>query len=213
MADLTLLCVSKLGDHARPFIEHFDEAAQELDATFVLAVDRAGAPGWTLDLHTDQFLWVRSDGYIESVLDDVIAECPDGYILRMDDDERISPPMQRWLAAGAYRQHDHWAFPRMHLWPDAKHYIVNDPLYPDLQTRLSVKAKAGGRRRIHVGSPFGTGTVAPVEIEHHKFLVRERAERERLVETYDRVLPGAGEHFKVFSVPEQFAGIVVESVS
>src|SRR5690606_10758983 len=83
-------------------------------------------------------------------------------------------------------------------------YIVNPPLWPDLQTRLSVKAKSGGRTRVHAGSPFGTGTVAPCVLEHHKFLVRPRGEREALVERYERIERGAGLGYSMFSVPEPY---------
>lgn len=204
MSDLTILCVSRFGAHARPFIEHLADVANTIDAGFVLAADDV-LPPWGSGLFRHA-IPVESRGYIESVLDVAVAACPDGYVLRMDDDERISDGMLEWLDACRYHAADHWAFPRMHLWPDERHYITNRPLWPDLQTRLSVKAKAGGRPVIHQGSPHGTGRVAEeIVIEHHKFLVRDRAERERLLEHYERLQPGAGANFAPFSVPERFA--------
>jgi hypothetical protein len=203
MSDLTILCVTKFGFHAGGFIRRLGETASALGAGFVLGAD-APLPSWLADDWT--IVPLESAGYIESVLDEALAACPDGYVLRMDDDEQISPAMLAWLAAGAYLEAEHWTFPRMHLWPDREHYILNPPLWPDLQTRLSVKAMAGNRHQIHEGSPYGTGNVAAVAIEHHKFLVRPLAEREQLLEHYETLQPGAGgDQFGLFSVPERYA--------
>lgn len=207
MTDLSILCVTKLGRHAEPFLRDMERLAVDLDAEFVLGLDGADperlSPPRRFTSAARQ-VCVQSAGYIESVLDSMVAECSGEYVLRLDDDEAVSMRMGAWLADRKYRESDHWAFPRMHMWPDEQHYITNPPLWKDLQTRLSVKAKAGGRLKIHDGSPYGTGTVADVAIEHHKFLVRDRDEREKLLEGYKRLLPGAGA-WAAFSVPEQFA--------
>lgn len=203
MSDLTILCVSQFGEHAESFVRHFAETADAVDARLVVGAD-AAPPAW-LDEIACECIGLRSEGFIESVLDEAIAACDDGYVLRMDDDEKISRPMVRWLADGGYRDADHWAFPRLHLWPDERHYVTNAPLWPDLQTRLSVKAKAGGRTRIHQGSPHGTGRIADCPIEHWKFIVRDREERERLVAHYEGLQSGAGERFSPFSLPELFS--------
>ena len=201
MSDLTFLCVTENAPHARRFIEGQMADAKMLGARFRLVTDRLDhREPW---MPQDTVL-ARSAGYLESVLDLAVASCPPGYVLRLDDDERATPDMLGWLAPGNYREHDHWAFPRLNLWPDSHHYITNPPLYPDLQTRLSVREKSGGRRGVHDGSPHGTGALAPVAIEHHKFLVRTRRERERLLDRYDRVRPGAGSRYAMFSVPELY---------
>lgn len=202
---LTIVCVTENRPHARPFVESMATCADGLGARFALAVD--GDPeDWMFDLAD---VWrVNSKGYLESVLDEVIGSCLDGYILRLDDDERIGPEMFCWLSEQRYLEADHWAFPRMNLFPDADHFIENPPLYPDLQTRLSVKRLAGGRDRIHAGSPNGTGMVAPVAIEHHKFLVRSREEREMLVERYEQLQPGAGYQYVMFSLPENYREVL-----
>jgi hypothetical protein len=147
---------------------------------------------------------LRSEGYVESVLDEAVEACPEGHILRLDDDETVSDEMRAWLKASEWQASDHWAFPRMNLWPDETSYIASDPLWPDLQTRLSSKEKSGSRPVVHQGSPFGTGQVAPVALLHHKFLVRGREERERMVESYEQVQPGAGRGWLPFSVPERY---------
>lgn len=207
--DLTILCVSRFGDHAERFIREMDMLASDLDARFVLGADvgllgPVAVPRWVEGGALSHLIFLTSGGYIESVLDDVIAKCDEGYILRLDDDETVSDSMREWIAAGEYRAADHWAFPRMHLWPDEQHYLTNPPLYPDLQTRLSVKSKSGGRTRVHQGSPHGTGRIVHVPILHHKFLARPLAEREALLEQYENIAPGAGSMFEAFSVPERF---------
>lgn len=193
MSDLTVLCVTKGEPYAQPFLARLAQDAALIDAKLRVETDGAG---------------VRSDGYIESVLDEAVGLCDDGYILRIDDDETITVGMLEWLRAGYYRDADHWAFPRRNLWPDAQHFITNPPLWPDLQTRLSVKAKASGRAAVHAGSPFGTGRIAPDRcvIDHHKFLERDRDEREQLVRSYEAIQPGAGSEFVMFSLPELYEG-------
>lgn len=140
---------------------------------------------------------------MERVQDDAVAWCPDGYILLMADDERITESMVEWLASGQFREADNWCFPRAHLWGAERKVIMDAPLWPDLQTRLAVKAKSGGRSRVHEGSPFGSGRVAPVAFEHHKFLVRSVEERQRLLDEYAEMWPAAAnDHYRAFSLPE-----------
>jgi hypothetical protein len=189
--DLTILCVSAGAAYGEPFIDDMREVAADLNCRFVL-YDGSEAR------------------VIEDVLDEAVALCAEGWILRLDDDERVSPEMYRWLLASSWHEADHWAFPRLNLWPDDDHYIRSDPLFPDLQTRLSTKAKSGGRTEIHQGSPFGTGRLAPCAIEHHKFLVRSEEERRALVLHYDAVRDGAGRGFADFSVPEDFPLSIAE---
>lgn len=197
--DLTVLCVTRGEGYALPFLEDMQELAEDIGATLVVAAD-----GNTAFNHLEGLnpIRVHSHGYIESVLDEALDHVATEYVLRLDDDERVSYGMYVWLLENHYRDADHWAFPRAHLWPDASRYVTSSPLWPDLQTRLSVKAKAGGRRVVHAGSPYGTGRVAPCVIEHHKFLVRPIEERRRLVERYEQIQTGAGREFLPFSMPE-----------
>ncbi len=182
MIPLSILCVTEHGDHSPPFIADMAEIAEQLEAAFIL-YDGRGV------------------GCIENVLDQAVATCPDGMILRLDDDERCSPEMRDWLEDCAWLEDNHWAFPRLNLYPNEHSYISSVNLYPDLQTRLSVKWKSGGRQQIHAGSPFGTGRVAPCAIEHHKFLVRSLEERRAILSGYEAA--GADTyHFRPFSTPE-----------
>ena len=190
MTQLTILTCTKYAPHSGRFLQAFDELAVKLDADMV-EYDGRGFRA------------------IEDCLEDAVNECDDGsYILRLDDDELPSPEMVLWLENRLYETHDHWCFPRKHLWLDEDHYIPDFPLYPDLQTRLSIKAKSGGRHKLHDGSPFGSGEIAPCDIEHHKFLVRSTEERQLLLAEYRRINPAA-DMWAVFSVPECFPGFRV----
>lgn len=195
---LSILYITKCEPHAKEFIEDGIRLAHILGAEIVLACDADSAP-WMFD---NTFL-VKSDGYLESVLDEAVSHCNGDYILRLDDDELASPAMIEWLRSDKYKESDSWQFPRMHLYSDRDHYITNPPLWTDPQTRLSIKEKSGSRTEIHVGSPW-PGKTAPVAIEHHKFLVKLYAERQEIAKNYERIRPGAGlsDTFKPFSLPE-----------
>lgn len=211
---LSVLCVSKLEDCSLRFIRAMDSLAHVLDAQFVLMTDGCAAFNKASELDIEALIEkVDSKGYIESVLDDGVRVCSGDYILRLDDDECASPAMVYWLKSGCWTEHDHWEFPRMHLWSDG--VILAPQLFPDHQTRLSVKEKSGGRHGVHAGSPFGGGETAPVCIEHHKFVVKNSQMRLAIAENYDRYCPGYGTgNMKPFSLPEDaYTGQEVEIVS
>jgi hypothetical protein len=200
-----LLCVTKAEPHAERFIQAMEDAAFLIGAGMVLCFDGL--------VSVETAPWVRrhqvaSDGTIESILDEAIRYCQAEFVLRLDDDERMTPGMVDWLRTGDWASNDLWAFPRLNLWGDERHFIKADPLWPDLQTRLSTREKAGGRLGIHDGSPFGPGRIADVEIEHHKFLVRDRAARLEIAQRYEAVRPnaGLGPSYLPFGIPEDFYG-------
>lgn len=202
MSDLSILCVTRAEPHALSFLRAMRSVAFATGAELVVAADGVDA---TLVLQSEfggRVVTVKSKGYIESVLDEAVGACATDYVLRLDDDEKCSPAMVKWIAAGSYRVADHWKFPRANLWPTADQVAMTPHLWPDVQTRLSVRAKAGGRGVIHAGSPFGGGTEAPCVIEHHKFLVKTLEERRAIVRRYDAIQRGAGSHFLPFSCPE-----------
>lgn len=205
---LSVLCVTQAEPHSLPFLQAFSELAKVCKGEFVLAADGRAAVETLLDapFPANVFL-VESAGYLESVLDRAVAFCRGDYVLRLDDDELPHASMVGWLADEAYRIESNWKFARAHLWDDSETALMNAPLWPDHQTRLSLKPLAGGRRHIHAGSPFGGGALAPVLIEHHKFLVKPRAMRQAIADTYDRAMPGAGTGgFLPFNLPEAVYG-------
>lgn len=203
---LSILCVTQGQPYALPFLDKMcDLAGQLMSAEVVIGVDDHANSEFGVMIDVNRpvtFRAVRSRGFIESVLDEMVAECKGEFILRLDDDECCSPAMIEWLTRGDYLAHDHWCFPRAHMWPDPDHVLIAPQLYPDYQTRLSIKQKSGGRPFIHSMSPFGMGEPAPVYIEHHKFLVRSRAERE---ETARRWHSGG---MTAFSLPEDVLQVV-----
>ena len=199
---LSILCVTRAEPHAIRFLREMTALGAQINAEVVFAADGAEAMRALWDEINWRVYAVKSRGYIESVLDEAVGFCRGDYILRLDDDERCSPAMVRWLEARSYVAADHWKFPRANLWPTAEHVALTPQLWPDHQTRLSVRAKAGGRSTIHAGSPFGGGEEAPCVIEHHKFLVKPLEERRAIVARYDRIAANMGTAFLAFSCPE-----------
>lgn len=216
--ELSILCVTKAESCILPLLHRLESSAIDLSAEFVLVADgeqahydltHGGFGG--LDKGSNIPI-VYSKGYIESILDEAISYCNGQYILRIDDDESISPSMFNWLLNGYYVLHDHWKFARAHLWQDEQHYITSLPLWQDHQTRLSIKSKSGSRYGIHAGSPYGGGTLAPAPIYHHKFLVKSREERQAIVDRYESLQSGAGSNFIVFSLPETLGDLDIKLI-
>jgi hypothetical protein len=204
--ELTILVVTQAEPCVMPLLWQLKAAAVYLEAEFVAAADGEAARDALLPLAREpaQLGLVRSQGYLESVLDAALGFCRGRYVLRLDDDEALPGDALRWLRSGAFRAAPSWKFPRVHLWQDSSHALATPHLWPDFQTRLSLRAQAGGRQAIHAGSPFGGGAEAPCVIEHHKFLVRSLEARRAIVRRYDGVQPGAGSSFRAFSCPEDF---------
>jgi len=206
--DLSILCVTRGEPCVASLLVGLADATHSLGAQLVIAYDHPGATDVRMSLlnmeSPDVIIPVHSAGYIESVHDEAVAATSRGYVLRIDDDESISPAMLEWLSAGAYREYKHWKFPRAHLvrgLPDS--YYACGPLWTDHQTRLSTREMAGGRNSIHCGSPFGGGRLAPVVLIHHKFVVKTLKQRHEIVARYNSVQQGAGDNFRAFSIPEE----------
>ncbi len=195
MARLSILCATQAAPAIRPLLADMWHLAGQLGAEFTLLADGQMAQHELKDYPVN-LVPVKSRGYLESVLDYGVSCCSGEFILRLDDDEKCSPAMEEWLRRREYMSHDHWKFPRMHLWGDTQSVLMAPQLFPDHQTRLSVAKKAGGRLTPHAMSPFGGGELAPVAIEHHKFLVRSRYEREATAAKWH-----LGD-MRVFSLPE-----------
>lgn len=191
---LSILCVSDMKPRALPFIEELRAVADELGAEFVLVRDG-------VDVH--------SQGYLESVLEEAIARTHGDYILRVDDDEKISPAMKRWLATKEYEMHQHWSFSRVHFWRDPHTVILAKYYFPDIQTRLSTRAMSGGRNEIHAGSPWGAGRIAPVALEHWVYLVKTYEERIETAKKYMSIKFGAdGGAVRASAIEDELTGDV-----
>ena len=204
---LSILTVTKAEPYAGYFLKQMQQLAIAANAEFVIAGDGTEAINKLKHLgfgDEDVLVSVKSAGFIESVLEATVRCCSGKYILRIDDDECVSPEMFRWIVNQDFTEADHWKFARAHLWHRADLYITNPPLWPDHQTRLSVKKKSGGRSSIHAGSPHGGGKLAPVTLEHWKFLVKSREERRAIANNYDSHGMGLGTHGMLpFNIPEE----------
>lgn len=195
---LSIMCITKDEPHARLFLDAMSGLAALLDAEFVVGLDSDRLRC----IRGARIINVRSDGYLESIHDRILSYCKGDYVLRLDDDEWPSIEMLKWLGRKEYEASPLWSFPRVHLWGGSNTMILNRPLWPDIQTRCGQKWCMGGRDKIHGPSPHGPGASAPCAIEHHKFLVRPKADRAAILQAYDSVRPGCGEDFKAFSLPE-----------
>lgn len=203
MNGLSILIITNGQDHAAPFLREARKAATLLRAELVIVGD--GKAGYFMaQNYADVACVMYSAGYLESVYNAAVQKCGRDYVLRLDDDETISPALMAWLSEEKYLSGDLWTFPRCNLWGDRDHFITNSPLWPDIQTRLGKKGLMGGRYHIHEGSAHGTGQIAPCAILHHKFIVKSRPERERIAAKYDSVRPGAGtgQTYAPFGLPE-----------
>lgn len=170
--DLSILCVTTGTPRAQPFFEHFREVAAENNAELVILEDGKD---------------IQSKGYIESCLDEAISRTSREYVLRLDDDEQCSLAMRDWLARGLYRERSNWHFPRVHLWHNPWTVLLDEGYFPDVQTRLAVRERAGRPPELHAASRW-PGWFAPVCIEHWTFLVKSYAERLELAEQYLRIM-------------------------
>lgn len=213
MSDLSIVCVTRALPYARPFLEDLAKFAEVLEAQLVFGVHGGDETTTRIDS-----LWARCEKvhvqgeFLEQMLDPVIDACRTSYILRVDDDERCSAPLQKWLLEGRYRRRENWHFPRVHLWPDVNHAIATWPFYPDFQCRLSTKEKAKRPAVLHA-APTHASYSAGVPIEHHCFLAKSYEER-RLIELKYRTLttgtyPPEGVRYPVF--PEDAADVQVRS--
>lgn len=203
MPQLTILTVTRAEQYSKTFLYRFMLMARAIGAECMIALDGPGANGRLQamkilnpsieEYHVD-FVRVDSAGFIESVLDQAVDACHGRYVLRLDDDEAPSLAMFDWLLNRQYLDQPHWCFPRGHRYNAG--LLMTPHLWPDVQTRLSLKEMSGGRHTLHAPSPFGAGTEAPVMIHHHKFMARTRKERE---ETSRRWHSG---NMLAFSLPE-----------
>lgn len=202
MSKLTICCVTKFEEVCVPFIREMSDWCFNNEAEFVLGIDASTKEKSIYLPYWSRFVYVNSNGSIESVLDSVIEKCTGDYILRLDDDETMSTELSDWLKAGEFSD-EIYSFHRYNLWGDTNHHLPQ--LYPDTQIRLATKAKSFGRNVIHNISPYGFGKTLNKPILHHKFIIRSYEDRKKIANTYESICPGAGsgEYLK-YSLPEDY---------
>lgn len=202
--DITILCVTNgNGKHIPNFLEQMRQHADVLDACLLIGTDGEHGYHAAIEADANMIAPVRSNGYLESILDIVMEQVRTPYVLRLDDDEKLSPALLAWLKQGKYKEFEIITFPRANMWGDEQHFLSEYPWWMDEQTRFGKTELMTGRNVIHQGNPCGAGVTVPYVIEHHKFLVRDYAERRKIAEQYEQVRPGAGlGEFLPFNLPE-----------
>lgn len=206
--NLSILCVTLAEPHAGLYLVRMSHLARLLGAEFVIGLDGARAHQSHLGkLATKAVLLPAHDVPLqECVMDEAVSQCSGEYILRLDDDEAVSPSLQAWLMNRKYVGGQLFSFPRVYMHPDEKHVLCNDNIYPDMQTRLGLKHLMYGITFIHAGNPNGAGTFAPFAIEHHKLLCRSYDERLAIANRYEAIREGAGSlpEYARYNLPEKF---------
>ena len=207
---LSILCVTNGKPYSGRFIEQMYADAHEIGATMVLGLD--GETAQNAGYPCDRSINLETTGVLEDVHDKAVEFCSTDWVLRVDDDERISPALLRWLKDGGYIKAKYalYAFPRVYMWDDDKHILTNDGMWPDLQTRLGLKQFMFGYTYVHAGNPNGTGAIAPYALEHHNLLVKSRSEREAIAKLYESKQPGAGTlpQYAKYNLPETFFDVI-----
>lgn len=191
---LSILCVTNAEPHAGLFILRMARLATVLGCEFVIGCDGLAArlaPYCHLaDIEIN--LPAHDIPLQECVSDIAVNSCSGDYILRLDDDEVVSRSLEQWLLEKKYEGGTLFAFPRVYMYPDTKHILCNEGIFPDLQTRLGLKHNMLGVNHIHAGNPHGTGDVIPYAIEHHSLIVKTYQRRQEIADRYEGIKPGAG---------------------
>jgi hypothetical protein len=205
---LSILCVTNNEhEHVQDFILRMREDADELGAELVLGLDRERAQQATFRALANKALDLTADKLQEDVLDQAVNACTGEWVLRLDDDEAISPALCEWLKSKAYERvgSKTYTFPRIYMYPDKQHYLVNKGIYPDLQTRLGLRTHMTGYNTVHSGNPNGPGKIVPYALEHHKLLVRDFDSRMEIAKRYESLRKGAGSarELACYNLPEK----------
>lgn len=205
--NLSILCVTDGGEHAEPFILSMSALALILDAEIVIGLDgeRARNAGFGEWVKNTIVLPPHDVPLQEMVSDIAVGACSGDYVLRLDDDEKVSPALRKWLMKGQFTETT-YSFPRVYMYPDKRHILSNEGIYPDLQTRLGRKDMMMGVNHIHAGNPNGAGQIMPFAIEHHKLIVKSYEQRKAIAERYEAIRPGAGTlpEYARYNLPEMF---------
>ncbi len=204
---LSILCVTNGEPHAGQFLLRMSRLARLLNAEFVIGLDGpAKKAGFNMWCTKSVKLPAHEVPLQEMVSDVAVKACTGDYLLRLDDDEAVSPALQDWLSLHGYEGGQLFSFPRVYLYPDQDHILMNEGMYPDLQTRLGKRELMLGYTYIHAGNPNGSGQIIPYAIEHHKLLVKSYEQRVAIGERYEAIREGAGTRpeYARYNLPEMF---------
>ena len=188
MTRLSIVCVTKCEAHVEPFLANIVRLAGHLDAEMVFGLDGT-SPHQSLVQGSSSIVVPVFGRFLEEMIDPALDAASGRFILRLDDDERCSDEMVKWLESGVYTNHDSWFFPRVHLWPTRDSVITSLPYFPDFQGRLTTKEKAYRAPTIHAGSPYASFR-APCYMEHHNLLTKTKEQRRELTARYHTIIHG-----------------------
>lgn len=154
----------------------------------------------------DHIEHIKTQGYIESVLPYVYSVPDTSHILRLDTDELLGEWFFNSRDEIMELLVDVMAFPRYAMVGD-NCYLANEPMYPDLQTRMFRKGKVKPSTVIHC-TPKSEGVVMDLRahIFHMKYLWKSREEREALTKHYDSIFreAGSGPVYIQHQLPEEY---------
>ncbi len=201
--ELSIVCITNGESHVMPFLLKMRHAADEIGAELVIGADGEEAMRLAQNV-TNRIVTVKSKGYIESILNRVMAAAEGVWILRIDDDEEISPALLSWLKKKSYRSSPLWRIPTMALWENSDQFVVTKPLWPDVHLRLTTwQYRLGWDPKPHAPAPHHTDDIAPGAFLHYKYLLHDYDERKKVADHYESISSGAGHGIhKVFTLPE-----------
>jgi hypothetical protein len=187
---LAICCLTARANRAAAALAPLRDIADEI----VVAVDASGGEQDLTPLGgvADQIFRIELDGFLETALAWLHAQCSADWILRVDDDEVLSAGLLEELPKLMQARDvvQYW-LARRWLHPDAAHWLDQWPWFPDFQGRLV-------RNDARLWFPgLCHSSVALSEparyldsgLYHLVHLLSDREERERRVERYLKVDP------------------------
>lgn len=204
--NLSICCVTRCEPFSHRFLLGMKNLADSLEAEFIIGAD-AGCEEKAKE-YSDKVIPVKSKGYIESILQEVLDACTGEYIFRLDDDELVSSELFKWFHETKFSA-EVYSFRRLELYQDEYHYISHPSVHPNVNPRMTTKALAVCKDIIHGHFTDGYGTVVEAPILHYKFLLKSYEERLELANKYESIAPQAGlGSYKVWTLPEDVEGVI-----
>ncbi len=208
---LSVACITRgAGRQVAAVLAPLREVADEI----LIAADHRVGPERLAEYGAVADTVVRLEfGFLERHLAWLHARCAGDWVLRLDDDEVVSPGLLEALpgmvAAGDVLQ---YRIPRRWLHPDPRHWLDEEPWAPDLQTRL---VRTGPLLRfpgvLHTSAqPVLPARVVAEPIYHLAHLAEDAESRRARAVRYEVMrpgleAPGGGPANAVFYVPEDWA--------
>lgn len=127
-----------------------------------------------------------------------LAAAPDGHVLFLDGDERLSPDSWALIPRLAAMDASGWYLPRRTLYPDADHCKIGYGLWPDLQLRLfrtgpGVVFERPVHERI-IGLAGKTAIAPAAPILHFSRLLKNPDQLAHKLQTFDKAAQGSVSH-------------------